>query len=123
MSERAGLLVRRGAERLFIPANVARNLVPEPRLSRLPWDRVQMALVGGAVVTVLELGDSSGVLVLCEVSGEYLALSGLIPERAGFWPASERGIRVAEAHVPDIDLASALAELRASRAKPESANA
>ncbi len=123
MSDRAGLLVRRGDERLFIPASVARNLVPEPRLSRLPWDDVHMALVGGVVVAVLEFGDSSGVLLLCEMFGEQLALSGLIPERAGFWPASAGGVRVGLEHVPELDLVTALSELRARRAQPESASA
>ena len=124
MAERAGLLVRRGAERLFIPASVARGLVPEPKLSRLPWDHVQLALVGGAVVAVLEFGDSTGVLVMCEVSGEYLALSGLTPELAGFWPESERGILVAETAVPELELTRAFSELRARRRiQPEWANA
>lgn len=47
MVSRAGLLVRRGSEQLFIPAGVARHLVPLPRLSRVPWDSAQMALIGG----------------------------------------------------------------------------
>jgi len=116
-------LVRRGEERLFIPAIVARNLVPEPRLSRLPWDSVQIALDGGAVVALLEFGDSSGVLVLCELSGEQLALAGLTPERVGFWPATELGVRVADAEVPELDLVSALTALRARTAQQENVSA
>jgi len=123
MSERAGLLVRRGEERWFIPAHIARHLVPEPRLSGLPWDSVRMALVGGAVVTVLEFGDSSGVLILCELSGQSLAVSGLTPERAGFWPPSERGVRVGDADLPELDLLSALNALRTSRPVQENVSA
>lgn len=113
MAPRAGLLVRRGSERLFIPAHVARHLVPLPRLSRVPWDTVQMALVGGQVVAVVELGEPSGLLVLCEISGQSVALSGLSAERAGFWPESGTGVRVDDAVVPALDLASALAQFQA----------
>jgi hypothetical protein len=112
MAPRAGLLVKRGAERLFIPANVARHLVPLPRLSRVPWDTVQMALVGGEVVAVVELGEPSGLLVLCEISGQSVALSGLSADRAGFWPESGTGVRVEGEHVPLLDLAAALAQFQ-----------
>jgi hypothetical protein len=115
MAPRAGLLVRRGSERLFIPASVARHLVPMPRLSRVPWDSVQMALVRGDVVAVVELGEPSGMLVMCEISGECVALSGLAAERAGFWPASGTGIRVDDTEVPELDLAAALARFQTQR--------
>jgi hypothetical protein len=112
MAPRAGLLVRRGNERLFIPASVARHLVPLPRLSRVPWDTVQMALVGGEVVAVVELAEPSGLLVLCDVSGQSVALSGLSAERAGFWPESGSGVRVDDVDVPALDLAAALEQFQ-----------
>ena len=115
MAPRAGLLVRRGSEWLFIPASVARHLVPMPRLSRVPWDSVQMALVRGDVVAVVELGEPSGMLVMCEISGECVALSGLAAERAGFWPASGTGVRVDDTEVPELDLAAALARFQTQR--------
>jgi len=115
MTPRAGLLVRRGPERLFIPANVARYLVPMPRLSRVPWDSAQMALVGGDVVAVVELGEPSGLLVLCEHSGHSVALSGLVADSVGFWPASGNGVRVDDAEIPMLDLAAALVEFQAHR--------
>jgi hypothetical protein len=113
MPPRAGLLVKRGGETLFIPASVARQLVPLPRLSPMPWDTAQMALVGGEVVAVVELGEPSGLLILCEFSGQLLALSGLSAERVGFWPKSGAGIRVGEAQVPELDLAAAVAQFQA----------
>lgn len=115
MAPRPGLLVRRGAERLFIPAGVARHLVPLPRLSRLPWDCAQMALVGGEVVAVVELSEPTGLLVLCEISGQSVALSGLVAERAGFWPESGAGVRVDDSEVPLLDLAAALARFQTQR--------
>jgi hypothetical protein len=115
MPPRAGLLVKRGVETLFIPASVARQLVPSPRLSRVPWDTAQMALVGGEVVAVVELGEPSGLLVLCEFSGQMLALSGLSAEKVGFWPESGAGIRVGDMQVPELDLAAALAQFQTQR--------
>jgi hypothetical protein len=113
MPPRAGLLVKRGAETLFIRASVVRQLVPSPRLSRVPWDTAQMALVGGEVVAVVELGEPSGLLVLCEFSGQLLALAGLSAEKVGFWPESGAGIRVGDTQVPELDLAAALAQFQA----------
>jgi hypothetical protein len=68
-----------------------------------------MALVGGEVVAVVELGEPSGVLVLCEISGQSVAFSGLSAERAGFWPASGTGVRVDDEHVSALDFSAALA--------------
>ncbi len=108
MSPRAGLLVRRAGELAFLSASVAQKLVPLPRLTKIPWDTAQMALVGGEVLAVLELGEPSGVLVVCEVDGQALALSGLAAERAGFWPEHESGVNVDGVHVPALDLSAAL---------------
>ncbi len=108
MAPRAGLLVRRAGELAFLSASVAQKLVPLPRLTKIPWDTAQMALVGGEVLAVLELGEPCGVLVVCEVDGQLLALSGLAAERAGFWPAHESGVSVDGEHVPALDLSRAL---------------
>jgi len=112
MSPRAGLLVRRAGELAFLSASVARKLVPLPRLTKIPWDTAQMALVGGEVLAVLELGAPSGQLVVCEVEGQALALSGLSAERAGFWPEHDSGVNVDGEHVPALDLAAALKHFR-----------
>ena len=109
MAPRAGLLVQRGGERLFLSASVARHLVPLPRLTKLPWDSAQMALVGGEILAVVELGEPSGMLVICEHDGQALALSGLHAERAGFWPATEAGVSVDGTSVATLDLGAALA--------------
>src|SRR3954466_15743601 len=104
MAQRAGLLVRRGGQLSFLPASVARWLLPLPRLTKIPWDCAQMALVGGEVVAGrapgapggggLLRGEPSGELLLCEFEGKALALSGLSAERVGFWPASDSGVSV-----------------------------
>lgn len=114
MPERAGLLVRRTGQWSFLSARVVKSLVPLPRLTKLPWDSLQMALIGGEVVAVLELGEPSGVLVLCDVDGQALALSGLSAERAGFWPEHEGGVNVDGALVPALDLAAMLTQFRST---------
>lgn len=112
MAPRAGLLVRRGGELSFLSAGVAKSLVPQPRLTKLPWDSAQMALVAGDVVAVLELAEPSGVLVLCEIDGQPLALSGLTAERAGLWPASGTGVNVDGTDVPALELDSVLTQFQ-----------
>ena len=115
MAQRAGLLVRRGGELAFLPAHVARSLVPLPRLSKIPWDSAQMTLVGGEVLAVLELGEASGELLLCEFDGQTVALSGLRADRVGFWPASESGVQIDGVSVPTLDLNAALRDFRSDR--------
>lgn len=115
MAQRAGLLVRRGAELSFLPASVARWLMPLPRLTRVPWDSAQMALVGGEVVAVLPLAEPGSELLLCELDGQAVALSGLSAERVGFWPASGTGVNVDGVDVPMLDLSHALKRFRSDR--------
>ena len=112
MAQRAGLLVRRGDELAFLPASVARWLLPRPRLTKIPWDSAQMALVGGEVVAVLALGEPSDELLLCEIDGQAVALSGLSADRVGFWPASGSGVSVDGVSVPALDLSLALEQFR-----------
>lgn len=115
MAQRAGLLVRSGGKLAFLPASVARSLLPLPRLTKIPWDSAQMALVGGEVVAVLVLGEPSGELLLCEFDGQAVALSGLSAERVGFWPASESGVKVDGVIVPALDLSDAMKQFRSDR--------
>jgi hypothetical protein len=74
-----------------------------------------MALVGGEVVAVVELSEASGILVLCDISGQAVALSGLVALEVGFWPESEGGVRVNGEHVPALDLVAALAQFQTQR--------
>ncbi|HYP75573.1 MAG TPA: hypothetical protein VER12_06460 [Polyangiaceae bacterium] len=119
MAQRAGLLLRRDGELAFLPASVARWLLPLPRLTKLPWDSAQMALVGGEVVAVLALAEPSAELLLCELDGQAVAISGLSAERVGFWPASGSGISVDGVLVPALDLSEALERFRSDRPAPQ----
>ncbi|HEV8247754.1 MAG TPA: hypothetical protein VGP93_18395 [Polyangiaceae bacterium] len=115
MSERRAGLVLRGDDALhFIPAAVARSLVRRPEISRLPGTELGMALVGGEVVPVLPLGHGSGALVLCELEGESIAFSGLIPEAAGFFETSDQGVIYGAERAPELDLVARRNDAEAS---------
>src|SRR5262245_21937729 len=94
MTEVAAVLVVGPRGRAFVRAELARQIVVEPKISRVPSSDVQMAMVGGRVVSVLSLGESSGSLLVCEVEGEPVALAGLRIERVGRFASDGAGIRV-----------------------------
>ena len=102
MGELAAVVVVGPGGRAFVRAELARQIVPEPALSKVSTSDVQMALVGGRVVSVLSLGESSGALVVCEVEDESVALSGLRVERVGRFASEGAGIRVDGELIPEI---------------------
>ena len=102
--EVGGLLVRRGGARAFVSAEQARQIVPEPRISRVPGSPLGMALVAGRVVGVLELGSSTGALLVCELDGQLVACAGLVVERAGLFTKTPEGVWDSGELVPDLSL-------------------
>jgi hypothetical protein len=111
MSRRPGILVRAGGELGFISADVARQVVPLPTLSPVATTPLQMAMVGGRVVPVVAIGSPTRALLLCEIEGEAIAVSGLEVERAGAFDAVDGGVVVGGRTVRDLDLAGALRSL------------
>lgn len=99
-----GLLVRRGGARAFVSAEQARQIVSEPRISRVPGSPLGMALVAGRIVGVLELGSSTGSLLVCELDGQLVACAGLALERAGFFSKTPEGVWDSGELVPDLAL-------------------
>ena len=99
-----GLLVRRRGSRAFVGADVARKIVSEPRISRVPGTALAMALVGGRVIGVIELGASTGSLLVCELDGQVVACAGLQLDRAGFFAKTPEGVWDAGELVPDLGL-------------------
>jgi len=87
----AAVIVRRPEGRAFVRAEHARQIVPEPVISRVPGSALGMALVSGRVLGVLELGQPSGALLVCQPQGETVALSGLTIESVGFYPLDASG--------------------------------
>jgi hypothetical protein len=108
MASRAGLVVRAPSGLHFIPAKLARSLVAAPEVSLVPGAALGMAMVSGEVVAVLPLGSAGSALVVCDVDGELVGFSGLVPEASGFFEEAEGGVLFADEHVSDLDLAAAL---------------
>lgn len=104
----AGLVVRLGTERRFLPAILVQNVVPAPRLSRVPGSAIRLALVQGRVLPVVELGPAQGELVVCHNEGEAVALAGLAVEESGFFPAAGDGVLVGEQRVQALDISAEL---------------
>jgi hypothetical protein len=98
------VLVRRAERRAYVPTSVARQIVPQSTISRVPNSSLGMTLVGGRVVSVVELGEASGALLVCELDGDPIALSGLYIERVGWFEIDERGAYVDGDCVPALSL-------------------
>jgi hypothetical protein len=110
MEETAGLVVKVGGTLWFLPADVARRVVPYPIVSEIPGAGIGMALVSGRVVAVVQVGIASATdpLVVCSVGGEDVALAGMTVLDAGAFPACPGGVRYGERRVPPFDIAAAL---------------
>jgi len=111
MSRKPGILVRAGGELGFIPAEVARQVVPLPKLSPVATTPLQMAVVSGQVVPVVALGSPTQALLVCELDGELVGFSGLEVDRAGAFDATDGGVLLGERTVRDLDLSGALRSL------------
>lgn len=123
MTERAaGVVVGRGDALLFIPAEAALRIVQRPEITRVPGADLGMALIAGRVVAVIELAQGKSELLLCEVNGETIALSGLQVRSAGFFEVADgdaggvvvNGQRIAQLNVPS-ELSRAEQHLRSRR--------
>lgn len=113
MAERAaGVIVRRGDQRGFIPADAAVSIVGRPEITRVPGTDISMALIAGRIVTVIELGEPGRELVLCDIEGQPIALSGLSVDAAGFFDlADSEAVLVGEEQVTRFDVAAELARV------------
>lgn len=113
---RAGAVVVVGPEgRAFVRAELAQQIVVQPTVSRVPNSGLAMALVGGRVLSVLELGEPSRALLVCEVGGQTLAFSGLGIEQVGLFEIDEQGAQVGSDLLPEL----AIVELVESAAKAQ----
>ena len=102
----SGVVVIHKGRRCFVPAAVAREVVPRPVISRVPGTPLGMALVSGRVVPVIDLGDDRRQLLVCDLDGEAVAIAGLDVVEAGFFEAVDR--------MPTLDVA---AEVRRAEAE------
>ena len=110
----SGIVVVHKGRRCFVPAEVAREIVPRPVISRVPGTPLGMALVSGRVVPVIDLGDDRRQLLVCDLDGEFVAIAGLDVVEAGFFEADPDGVRDGAQRIPMLDVA---AEIRRAQAE------
>lgn len=106
----AGVVVSLDDELYFVPAKMAEQIVERPVITRVPGTAIGIALIGGRVVTVIDVGPRRDELLLCTVEGELVAVSGLSVRGSGFYPSEGDGILVDGQLVPGFNLERALVD-------------
>jgi hypothetical protein len=104
-------VVKAGGDLGFVPAEVARQVLPLPTLSPVSSAPLEMAVVGGRIVPVVALGSPTGALVVCEVDGETVGFSGLEVQRVGTYEGVDGGVVVDDRTVRDLELSQLLRSL------------
>jgi hypothetical protein len=77
--KRGGLLLRVGEKLSFVPASMAVQVAPAPRITPIPGappDLLGIALHAGSIVPVLAIGSDRTEMVVCQHSGELLGVVG-----------------------------------------------
>jgi hypothetical protein len=72
-----GAVIQTEHGRFFVPGEQARFVVAAGRVTKVPGSRLGLALVDGRVVSVLSLGQKGEHMLVCELHGQLIALSGL----------------------------------------------
>lgn len=114
----AGVLVRVDRELHFLPATVATRLVRRPVVTNVPGSALGMTLVDGHVIPVVDVTPAASDLLLCDVEGDVVALSGVEVVDAGAFDADGDGVEHDGRRVTRFDV---LAAVRAVAARPGSA--
>jgi hypothetical protein len=114
----AGLLVLCQGQCAFIPATVVRVIRHDVVITPFPGTELGMALIGGRVVPVVSLGPCKRALVVCELDGETVAVSGLEPLRSGIFDGDELGPVDSEKLIPTLPIRDYLEKARTQRPPP-----
>lgn len=105
-STEAGVVVGIGDQLYFAPAVNVRVISEQPPITPVPGTALGIALIDGRVVAVLTLGPRQGPLLLCDESGEQVALSGLTVLGSGEYPVEDSAVLVDGRRVARLDVAS-----------------
>ena len=109
MAQLAGLLVEYETRRRFIPAEFVQRILRRVAISAVPGTPLGLTFYQGRVISVLALGSHRDELLVCDVQGELVALSGLRVLASGFFEAAAEGVRVDAQVVPAFDIVSEVA--------------
>jgi formylmethanofuran dehydrogenase subunit C len=83
---RGGLVLRVDGELRFLPATLAAQVAPAPRVTAVPGapaDLLGIAMHEGTIVPVVAIGAARGDMVVCQYAGELVGLLGGEVVRAG----------------------------------------
>jgi hypothetical protein len=115
-----GLVVRLGDTLRFVPASVAVQVVPMPRVTAVvgaPPELLGIALFSGVVVPVLAVGPARAEMVVCQCAGELVGVVGLsVVEAGAFEGAGDRagGVVYAGGSAALLDVAAFCAAVQTS---------
>ncbi len=78
-----GAVIETERGRFFVAGTQARFVVAPARVTKVPGSRLGLALIDGRVMSVLSLGKKGAHMLVCELGGQLIALSGLTVLRTG----------------------------------------
>ncbi len=105
---RAGLVIRFAGTLRFLPLRSVLLVAAEPPITTVPGTSLGVTLVGEYVTSVLRLGPTTGQVIVCDVGGEPVSLSGVEVLETGKFEPTNGGVRYADAAVPVLDVADLL---------------
>jgi hypothetical protein len=104
----SGLIVRVGGRLHFVPSHLATRVEYRTAVSRVPGTPIGMALVGGQVVSVIELDRPRGHLLLCEPGGESVAFAGVEAVAVGWFDVDAGRVRFEGQTITELDVVGEL---------------
>jgi|RhiMethySRZTD1v2_1073278.scaffolds.fasta_scaffold08211_11 hypothetical protein len=113
LTRTAGVVVEFESRLYFVPARVAERIVAKPVVSRVPGSEFGIALVNGRVTSVIDVAEGGNDLLVCDIEGEALALSGLKVYGCGFYPSRGNGIALGDELVPELEVTALIHRRRA----------
>lgn len=131
-----GVVFRRGAELVFLPATIASKILPLPSLTRVPCappSLVGITLAFGEVLPVVDLSDridpspatlrrpserdehGTRAMLVCHHLGDRVALTGIDVVAVGRFEDAGDSIRFCGQLVPYFDISAVIENLREGR--------
>jgi hypothetical protein len=115
----AGVLVQKQEALAFIPASLVRAIRYDCTVTTYPGTELGMTLFASRIIPVLNLGDGGRALIVCDLDGELVGVSGLEPLQSGFFDGDEKGALHGQVLVPILDIQEQLEQWRATRRAQE----
>jgi hypothetical protein len=115
----AGLMVRNRGVFEFIPAALVRAVRYDFVVTPYPGTELGMTLFAGRVIPVLSYGDDGHALIVCDIEGEIVGLTGLEPIQSGLLEGDDRSAVYEGVRVPHLNVREQLDRSRPQRRMQE----